>query len=184
MRCFLAIGLGAEVKKNITDFVKNLPQCRGVKLVPQENLHITLDFLGEIGPKDCASLEASMKVIAGHTHPFRLSMGGVGAFPNKNAPHVLWLGMEREPVLMNLAKQVKAAAKSGDKKPFSPHLTIGRVKFEDRDFHAFLEQFFADSDIDFGAMEITSFYLMKSDLSKVTPIYTVLKRFTFPESTI
>ena len=51
MRSFLAIQLSEEIRARITDFIKSLPRTRGVKLVPAENLHITLEFLGEIDGK-------------------------------------------------------------------------------------------------------------------------------------
>ncbi|HIZ77124.1 MAG TPA: RNA 2',3'-cyclic phosphodiesterase [Firmicutes bacterium] len=179
MRSFLAIQLSEEIRARITDFIKSLPRTRGVKLVPAENLHITLEFLGEIDGKKQHEISLEMRRIAETVESFPLRIKGTGAFPKKHTPRVLWLGMDRQPALMALAEQVKTSVAVGDGKPFSPHLTVGRVKFEDLDLEIFLKQFFAEPSIMMGEMEVTSFSLMKSDLSYGTPIYTELERFSF-----
>lgn len=177
MRSFLAISLSNELRKTIADFMKCLPKICGVKLVPPENLHLTLEFLGEIDEKKRRDLLFAMDKIAAASVPFKLQVRGVGAFPKKTAPRVFWLGVEAPPALTHLAKEIKTAVAVGNNKPFSPHLTIGRVKFEDTDFRKFSDRFFKEPTLDFGAMEVVSFSLMKSDLSRGAPVYTELECF-------
>jgi RNA 2',3'-cyclic 3'-phosphodiesterase len=127
MRLFIAIELPDEVKQILADLRREMP---GVKWVPQEQLHLTLLFLGEVEEYQlepvCRALEHIVSI------PFSLTFSQPGRFPRSGTPRVLWFGVERQPALELLAQRVKAAALFCgivvDERPFSPHITLARVK--------------------------------------------------------
>ncbi len=177
MRAFVAILIPAEIRKNIALFYDSLGTVKGIKGVPWENLHITLNFLGEIKEEELPALRQNLTVAAGETLPFTLEIKGVGAFPSLTAPKTLWVAMEKKKALFDLAKAVSAAVKSRDQKRFSPHLTVGRVKYQDPSQDRFYSEFMKQNSLSFGDFSVSSFFLMKSDLMGRTPVYTVVEEF-------
>jgi 2'-5' RNA ligase len=158
-------------------FYDKLATVKGIKTVPPENLHITLDFLGEVAEAGISDLAEKLMTIAAQESPFTLEIKGVGAFPSLTAPKTLWVAMEQKKALFDLAKRIKRATDSLDRKRFSPHLTIGRVKYKDSSQSRFYNEFIKQENYSFGRFPVDSFFLMKSDLSGKTPVYTVVKEF-------
>jgi 2'-5' RNA ligase len=112
-----------------------------------------------------------MKKISSRHKAFTIRLSGFGCFPDRKSPRVIWIGVQKSRPLYNLKKDIDAELDNlgltYDKKPFLPHLTIGRVKtpadlkpaiFEVPDFSA-----------SFAASEI---HLLKSDLFRDGPVYT------------
>lgn len=122
MRLFFAIELDERLRSALTAAQRQLYDLgiRGNATRP-ENLHLTLAFIGEYPDPD-AVLEAA----CGLSFPaFPLSLGGLGTFDG-----VLWAGIEENPALAQLARQLRHALAEAqipyDKKRFSPHLTLIR----------------------------------------------------------
>lgn len=177
MRAFVAIPLTETIRSEIDAFLKEVGSVKGIKGVPLENLHITLDFLGEISQKEADLFCDNLERMARNVTPFSLRMKGVGAFPRRSDPKTLWIGMEHTKALKCLAKDVKFAVDSMDQKKFSPHLTVGRVKYEREEHSDYFDRFFRWDQRDFGTLTVDHFQLMKSDLSGKTPVYTVIREF-------
>ena len=177
MRAFIAVPLSDEIRKKIGTFYHEIGFMKGVKEVPVQNLHITLDFLGDISEKEAERFSENLKKIASDISPFDLTIKGSGAFPKKSDPKILWLGMTGNKPLVSLAMQVKDAVDSMDTKRFSPHLTVGRVKYNKDGQQEYFDQFFQKGDRSFGRLHVDRFQLMKSDLSGKTPVYTLWKDF-------
>jgi 2'-5' RNA ligase len=105
----------------------------GVSWVSPENLHYTLRFLGNVGEDGArrageAAVEAATSVPA-----FECALGGLGAFPNPGRARVIWIGMSAgaESLVALAAALDRALARRGfaaPDRPFSPHLTLGRVR--------------------------------------------------------
>lgn len=177
MRAFIAILIPAEIRKNIVSFYDKLGTVKGIKKVPYENLHITLDFLGKMEADQIPYLAEKLTAAAAQGSPFTLEMKGVGAFPSLTAPKTLWVAIEKKKALFDLAKRIKTATESSDRKRFSPHLTVGRVKYEDPGQNRFYNEFIKEENHSFGGFTVDSFFLMKSDLSGKTPVYNVVEEF-------
>ena len=177
MRAFVAIPIPDAVKEEIRLFYRKFGVVRGVKMVIPENLHITLDFLGDITQREVDTFSANLETLAKDTEPFKISIKGVGAFPSRKDPKILWIGMENNQPLKKLAAKVKIAVDSMDDKKFSPHLTVGRVKYKSDDQKDFYDHFFSQDHRKFGEFVVDHFQLMKSDLSGKDPIYTVIRDF-------
>jgi 2'-5' RNA ligase len=172
IRAFLAIDIDPKIKEEIFEFIKQMFLHNiGIKWVKPDNLHLTLAFLGETPMDKISPLCDIMKKISNRHKAFTIKLSGFGCFPNLKSPRVIWIGVQKSRPLFNLKKDIDAELDNlgltYDKKTFSPHLTIGRVKtpvalkpaiFEVPDFSA-----------SFSASEI---HLVKSDLFKDGPVYT------------
>lgn len=95
--------------------------------------HLTLRFLGEVGPDELPGLEAKLADVARAHPPFDLVLAGVGAFPNERNPRVVWTGVtEGRGEVSALAAHVAHAIADGPgparPESFVPHLTLFRVR--------------------------------------------------------
>ena len=104
-----------------------------MKWVERANLHLTLKFLGEIDEKQQVAIRDQLLATAKKQKPFEIQLEGIGAFPKTSDPRVIWIGVTvgKEP-LMQLARTLEEdCAELGfakEERPFSAHLTIGRVR--------------------------------------------------------
>jgi 2'-5' RNA ligase len=134
MRLFLGIELPEPLVGEIGRVQSLLRASRAdVRWVEPGNAHLTLKFLGEVGERRVAAIDAALRepVAAATCHD--LDAVGIGAFPNEARPRVLWAGVEgaiRE--LAALQQRVEAALETlgfdREGRHFSPHVTIGRVR--------------------------------------------------------
>ena len=103
-----------------------------VRWVPVQNIHLTLKFLGDVSPADVDILIQMLRTEADSCPSFDISIGGLGSFPNSKRPRVLFIGIQVPAELEALQHGIESAAQrlgyESDTRPFSPHLTIGRVR--------------------------------------------------------
>ena len=164
MRLFIAIALSEQMKAALVKARSGMYD-RGVRgnYTPEENLHLTLAFIGEYpGPEPV--LEALSAV---SFSPFELQLDGFGCFGD-----LWWAGMRESAPLIALARKVRhALAESGipyDRKRFSPHVTLLRKA----------RGSVPGIDIERASMAVDSFSLMRSDRGKSGMIYTEIGRIT------
>lgn len=148
----------------------------GMKPVEPHNLHITLWFFGEIDPGRLnLILENAGKV---RFKQFKLGVRGVGYFPGGGRINVIWLGIEDpenglKRILDQLIERLSRLGFKYDERGFTPHLTIGRVKFI-RDKQLAMQRLEELKDLHLGEQLIDSFKVKKSTLTSRGPIYTDL----------
>ncbi len=174
MRTFVAVEIS---NNNVLALIKQIQNKIDIdaKPVSLENLHFTIQFLGEI------TNEISKKVIEAlntiEFSSFTINLKGVGAFPKPKFPRVIWIGTDENGgnMLIQLAKKVENVLKplgfSSDK-PFKPHITIFRIKKKVGDITKELDE---QKMKDFGIQEVISFKLKKSELTSAGPIYSDLE---------
>ena len=126
-RLFLAIDIPGEIKEQLALFAGELPAARWV---PAEQLHLTLRFIGEVGPQTFAAIKAALSGLT--FRRFTLELRGAGHFPPGNHPRVLWVGVQPSAALGELHRELELAlidpGITPDERPFSPHLTLARLK--------------------------------------------------------
>jgi 2'-5' RNA ligase len=108
-------------------------QTRGLTWVPPDNLHLTLRFLGEIGPATLEDVRDAVVAAAAVVAPFTVSLGGLSGFPAGRAPRVLWAsvaaGGERiETLFAELDAALVARGIPGESRAFHPHVTLARAR--------------------------------------------------------
>ena len=132
-RLFIAINLPLPERRAIREATAAMRAAGGhVTWVAEENLHLTLKFLGEQPLEALNALSQSLAGVAERCRPLTLELGGVGAFPSLRAPRVVWLGVARDPKLELLHHDVEVACATlgyeVDGRAFRPHITLGRVR--------------------------------------------------------
>lgn len=183
MRLFYAVKIPDEVKDAVAKFIDPFRSLPGkVKWVESKNLHLTLKFIGETEKILLPELEkAAWEAIKG-VESFEIELSDCGAFPNLRSPRVFWIGIkDSEKRLTNLQKKLdynlNEIGFEAERKKFSPHLTLGRVK-SNSGLSEVKESF---SQVKFGShiFKIDAMYLIESQLRPQGPVYTDLKEFSF-----
>ena len=103
-----------------------------VRWIPEQNLHITLSFLGEVG-EDRASVVTDRLTGPWPASPFTVDVAGAGAFPQAGPVRILWLGITSGADRLiqmygELCDRLGSLGFEAEKRPYHPHITIGRVK--------------------------------------------------------
>ncbi len=136
IRTFIAIELDEPTKMKLMALQKRLkvemPE-RAIRWVRAEGIHLTLKFLGDVPVGRVERIAEELKEACRGFAPFVLRCGGLGCFPNPRRPRVIWVGIEEETgSLARLQRAIeKRLAPLGyppEKRPFNPHLTLGRVR--------------------------------------------------------
>lgn len=131
MRSFIAVPIPRHTIEGIWSSCTQLrEQYPSVKWVKPEGIHITLAFLGEIDGETCQKIQTALGEINWRTTPFQAWIKELGCFPQKGAPRVLFTHIDRGAgICRKLYRQVKEVVSpivQLDKKPFKPHITLGR----------------------------------------------------------
>lgn len=151
-----------------------------VRWVRPGNLHLTLKFLGDVSSTTIPFITQMLTAEAAQCRTFELQIGTLGAFPTSKRPRVIWVGIQAPAALEALQRAVDAAADrlgyGSEERPFSPHLTIGRVKahvpaHDLQRIHAALESHPLGV---IGTAEVNAVHLIKSDLQPAGSVYTRL----------
>jgi 2'-5' RNA ligase len=175
MRCFVAVELDDVIKKEISKFLTSFNYI-SMKSVEDENLHITLKFLGEIEEKKIEEVEENLKLVSSQFEPFAVEFTGIGVFPNVHAARVLWIAIKGEK-MVELAKKVDDSLYSSGfprERSIIPHITIGRIR-QVSNWRRLEEDLNRYSTLTFGKMEIQSIKIKKSILTPKGPVYSDLK---------
>ncbi|MEW6101064.1 MAG: RNA 2',3'-cyclic phosphodiesterase [Candidatus Omnitrophota bacterium] len=134
MRAFIAIDLPKETKAALAGIVGQLKKTGAdVKWVNPDNIHLTLKFLGEMEEKKIKEAVTAVKEVAENKNAFILRVSSLGAFPNINSPRVIWLGIdsgdaETKVIAQELEEKIEKIGVPKEERPFSSHITIGRLR--------------------------------------------------------
>lgn len=180
VRSFLAIEIPSDLLDSIIDIQDELKKSNSqVKYVEKENLHITLKFFGEITQDKVEDIVSSTENILKNYKPTILSLKNLGAFPNKDYLKVLWVGIEKNNILLDIQKALdNEYSELGFKKErnFTSHITLGRVKGS-KNKNQLKEIMKTNSDISIGEMNLNKIVLKKSVLTPNGPIYSTIHSF-------
>jgi 2'-5' RNA ligase len=133
MRLFAAVPVSDPAREQI---LKLLGQLRGaawpVRWVHDEGLHMTLKFFGEVAPERLDVIAEALRFAAQGAESLPLELGELGAFPSRNRPRVLWVGVHAPPGLELLQDRMERGCEAigfpPEGAPFQPHITLGRVR--------------------------------------------------------
>ncbi len=151
-----------------------------IKWVAPDTLHLTLAFMGDTPVKQIPDLKRALAIAGAGISPFEICPRGLGLFPSRNRPKVLWAGMDHGPGLYLLQKQILKQIRPlcrVDGKRFLPHLTLGRIKGPVQRRDRFLKTIDQCNQWSDSPRTISHFTLMESRLRPQGPLYTPLKRF-------
>lgn len=187
IRTFIAIDLPLLLQESIENQTARLRQTLGddvIRWVSPHNMHLTLKFLGNVPAAHLDFLKQLLAQAAGSTPQFDMQIGGIGSFPNSKRPRVLWVGLHAPASLASLQKMIEDGANrlgyEKEERPFSPHLTLGRVR-QGVDMSTLQKITHTLSSIQLGKIgtaRVDSVHLYKSDLNSEGSVYT--KLFSIP----
>jgi RNA 2',3'-cyclic 3'-phosphodiesterase len=183
LRSFIAVEMPVEIQAAISRSTaalqKSLPKPL-IRWVATENIHLTLKFLGDVSPTNLESLAEDLKAEAATHAAFSIPVSSLGAFPNARRARVIWIGLEAPPALAALQRGVEAvAARLGyppEERPFSPHLTIGRVgqNAGSADLQKLRIALEGSTVGPLGTVRVEAVHIFKSDLQPRGSVYTHL----------
>jgi 2'-5' RNA ligase len=133
-RTFIAVEIDAAVRAKAEELIKILRASQAdVKWVEPRNLHLTLQFLGDVPESQIAEVVSAVKRGAAEVEPFSLEIRGAGAFPNPGKPRTIWFGAKDGSQQMadlhdHIALALAELGYQDEDRRFQTHLTLGRVK--------------------------------------------------------
>jgi 2'-5' RNA ligase len=169
-RLFISLELPASVTQRLAELD---PHLRGVRWLAPEQMHLTLSFLGDVSPDVAEALRKNLSAI--EWKAFFLPLSGLGTFPGKGRPNILWIGVGTgHPHLFQLHKRVQEAAiRAGlepDLRSFHPHVTLARCRdVSAESIRPFLR---AHAAFDAGMIHVESFCLNSSELTPAGSVYS------------
>ncbi len=179
-RLFIAIELPTEAQSALASVQRALSPLNAVRWTKPAHIHLTLQFLGDTETALIPALSAALTETISVVPSFSLLLATVGAFPNLKRPRIIWAGVSSSTALTALHRAVTVATAAidipADKKPFSPHLTIGRVKNYARgnDYRAIAAAVSRENISEIATVRIEHVSLIRSQLTRQGPIYTPL----------
>jgi 2'-5' RNA ligase len=178
IRSFLAFKLPSEIREQIDKISRELQQSSlPVRWVKTDNIHLTIIFLGSVSEDTIDDIKKETGAVVQRFSAITIGLNGIGVFPNWRRPRVFWVGLDGEiESLSNLRNELQAELKvfgfKPEKRPFRPHLTLGRFRSSlkgDEELKWILDRF---HDIKSNPHYLNELVLFKSDLKPGGPIYT------------
>ncbi|MFZ3070090.1 MAG: RNA 2',3'-cyclic phosphodiesterase [Anaerolineaceae bacterium] len=184
LRLFIAIDFSEATIQKVVGLQKQLraklAACP-IRWVAPENLHLTLQFLGETDQVKFPMISRTMDEIVSGFDPFEVHLKGIGCFPSLKKPEVIWLGLDHNKTLVTLAQSFAQRLEPMGFSPngrFSPHLTLGRVNHfvEENQKQMISDLMMSAHSVEIGSDGIQEIILFRSTLTQTGPIYTALHR--------
>jgi len=181
VRLFWAVSLPEEIKRKLAGIQSLLRVVPAdVKWVEQQNLHLTVKFMGNVNVDDVSTIIKAVRDAVRGAGAFTLRLGGTGFFPGTKKPRVLWVGVNGEvDKLIHLHEMVETSLSAVGFAPgegrFTPHLTLGRI----RTLKGVGQLVEAISKLDeetrnLGKVDVTTLELIQSKLTRKGPVYSVI----------
>jgi 2'-5' RNA ligase len=182
IRCFISLHVPEEIVTGISQYIQELKKLTtGVKWIRPEGIHLTLKFLGEIESSRVKMIESRLPEISKACAPFNIYVSGSGCFPGRKKPRVFWVGLEQgesNPLLgihVLIENILEPLGFDKEKRRFSPHLTLGRVKHPANFLNIYT--FFDKHPFPKINFHVTEFFFMRSELKPSGAEYSVIGRY-------
>lgn len=127
IRLFVALSLPGELRQRLKTLCNGVRDARWVE---EQNIHLTLRFIGEVEEPELAYIMAALSSV--QAEQFDLTLSGVGHFESRQKVRSLWAGIQRSPGLEALQQRIESVLTrhgiAPDRRKFSPHITLARLK--------------------------------------------------------
>ena len=182
LRTFIAVDPGKTIRARLVALQENLARAgSAMKWVEPENLHVTLLFLGEVDNRDVPDVCRAVSACCREIEAFEMMVGGVHCFGSPRRPRTVWAGLSEggpEMTALHAALEqplLDLGCYRREIRPFTPHITLGRVKGERSDdaLTAALPKYETWQG---GAIDVREVLVMSSELRHEGPMYAVLSR--------
>jgi RNA 2',3'-cyclic 3'-phosphodiesterase len=199
IRTFIAVEMSEAVRRRAARLIDLLRVGGGdVKWVEPENMHLTLQFLGDVPQTDVPAVcQAVERAVAGFP-PFEISLLGAGAFPHLGRPSTIWIGVtdavnksgqaprhqsvhgegakELSAVQHAIQRALKPLGFPPERRAFHPHLTIGRIRRGGAAPPGLVQCLREQQAFDAGSTAIDQVVVFASYLDRAGPTYQAMSR--------
>ena len=140
MRAFVAIFPPPELQTAVAGVLETVQHLDDkVRWVRPENIHLTLKFLGNVQEETLGNLRAALKETCAEHEPFDIGLARLGAFPSARRARILWAGVDAgsdrlRALVTDLESALTPLGFEREKRAFTPHLTLGRVRSRPANF--------------------------------------------------
>ncbi len=194
VRSFVAIECPVKIKEEIQKLQQELKTALQIANGPPQinwtrpdGIHLTLKFLGNVAEDRISMIAPAIRGVTDGFSTFTVSIGEAGVFPHTRSPRVIWVGAKSVgDDLVRLQDGIeKVLGPLGfppEDRPFHPHLTLGRIKSDDRrrdlgfDKKALTQWLLENQKKECGRFEAKEVLLIKSDLQPSGAVYTPLAK--------
>ena len=193
-RTFIALELNEALQRFLGGIISQISQeLPDLRWVDPTGIHLTLAFLGELSDDQLAAAIGASEEAAQKAIPFEYRLKGLGIFGSTHQPRVIWMGVEDLPsgkiqgsplqqLHHVLTRKLELRGFEIEKRPFSPHLTLARIKQplspdEQQRLQRLLHSRLAGSSS--AVYQVNNLCVMKSELSRAGAKYTCLKECSF-----
>ena len=190
-RTFIALETNQDLQRHLSGVIRQVARVfPAVRWVDPVTIHLTLAFLGELSDAQLIEAEQAATQAVQEVRPFQYRLTHFGIFGSPRSPRVIWMGIEEPAGALTalhraLQKELLSRGFQIDTRPFSPHLTLARVKHplsthEQQQLQRILSKEQANT---FASSFYTAYALdvMKSELSSTGARYTLLRKYVFPD---
>jgi 2'-5' RNA ligase len=186
LRTFIAIELDESLLHALAriqeQFKRQVP-AGSVKWVAADGIHLTLKFLGDTPRGRLGEVQAALEKACAEHEPFEFLVEGRGCFPNFRRPRVIWVavrdrGQRLARLQASVERYVAPLGWPSEARPFSPHLTLGRIaRGATPAVAATVGQVVEKAVVEqIGSQRVTAVSLIQSDLQPTGAVYTTLAR--------
>jgi len=180
-RIFFAVEIAEQTRRALARVAEGLDTGGAkIRFVAPRNLHVTMNFLGDVGDALLRQVCDAAAEVAGGVEPFEFSVSGLRSVPPGGRLRMIWANVcDPAGRLTDLQERLAASLETlgfpRESRSYRPHLTLARVKFarEDRVLRAGIERFGEEP---FGTQQATQVTVFSSELTPAGPIYTPAKR--------
>ena len=184
-RIFIAINLPEDIKRQLFLYSEKWPELPA-KWTAKDNLHITLEFLGDLTDVEIRDVCLVVKEVAGKHKSFSINLNKIlYGPPKKMPPKMVWIEGEKSDELAELKHELQKyllekISYRPEGREFTPHITLARIsEWEFRKFEP-EERPEVNEDIDF-VVSVESIEVMESELKRGGPVYTILESHALGE---
>jgi 2'-5' RNA ligase len=126
-RLFVAIDPPGGIRERLGALCCGLP---GARWVEPEQLHLTLRFIGDVDGSVLIRTQEALAEVRAEAFPLQLE--GIGFFPPRGSPRVVWVGIRKNEQLLRLHNRIESvlvrAGLAPEDRKYSPHITLARLK--------------------------------------------------------
>jgi 2'-5' RNA ligase len=182
MRCFIAIPLPSETHQELSQIQSQLKETEAdVKWVKNDNIHLTLKFLGDVKEEKIKIISKELRGVANKSTGFESGIGNLGTFPTLSNPRVIWIGISKnEDKIVKLQQRIEEILTplgfERETRPFHAHLTLGRVRSK-KNINRLTEKLKSLSSPEFKPFMIDKITLFQSTLKPTGAEYSALDEF-------
>jgi len=175
MRLFVAVVLPDHLKEAIRNYQQEY-RSEAIRFVPEDNLHLTLHFIGDTPETVLPGLVEKLQSVAQRNKSFTLNFQETAPGPQLRSPRLIWTRFHEHPVFAGLATDLAHTleAAPGAHGKFIPHITIARLRKDlpkPKNLPILQDKIISD-------LDVPHFALWNSQLQSPHPVYSIVQEFS------